>query len=95
VGDVTLVWREQDLPPVKTSPWLGLLLIFLMVMGMMMGALAWFGLTHGYHWEATTSPTPIVQPLQTVPTMTWEQQPALEGYTETGHPIYRVVIPAQ
>ena len=95
IGDVTLIWREQDLPPANASPWMGLLAIFLVVMIMLTGVLAWFGLTHGYRTENTDSPTPVIEPVQAIPTVMLEQPPLLEGYSEAEHPIYRIVIPTQ
>ena len=94
IGDVTLVWREQDAPAAQTGPWMGLLLIFMMVIMLLIGAWAWFGLTHSFRKEALTTPPPIVEPVH-APTMVLEQSPMLEGYSEAGHPVYRIVVPAR
>jgi len=88
IGDATFVWREQQAPVKQTSPWKGLLLIFLAVVTMLSAVFAWFGVTHTYQMDATTSPAlqaPITSP---------SQYSGFQGFSEAGHPIYLIVPPS-
>jgi len=91
VGDVTFIWQEQKAPATQTGPWKGLLLIFLAVMTIMSAIFAWFNFS-----SIQTQPVPpapratIISPASTTPVPV----PVLEGFSEAGHPVYRIVLPA-
>ncbi len=90
VGDVTFIWQEQKAHAPQTSPWKGLLLIFLAVMTIMSAVFAWFGFSVTQTTPAAPARSTIVSPTQTAP----NPGPVLEGINQEGHPVYKIVIPA-
>ena len=94
VGDVTFIWREQQAPAAQSSPWKGLLLIFLAVMTIMSAVFAWFGFNGGNQISSEiTRPAPPALVVTPPAVIESGPQPVLEGTSEAGHPIYRITLP--
>jgi hypothetical protein len=93
IGDITFIWREQT-TEVRTSPWRGLLIIFLVVMTMLSAIFAWFSFSNGYQIDlqgSSRSPSIVI----TTPSLQNDSQLQLQpdGHTEEGHPIFRIELP--
>ncbi len=95
IGDVIFIWKEQNASERITSPWRGLLILFLVVMTLLSSLLAWFRLSNGYHLDLSVMPTSRPAIIITTPDNRSgsELQLPPDGYTEEGHPIYRIELP--
>jgi hypothetical protein len=95
IGDVVFIWKEQSAPEANASPWRGLLIIFLVVMTLLSSILAWFRLSSGYQMSLSVLPTPRPAIIITTPGAQSESELMLppHGYTEEGHPVYRIELP--
>ena len=85
VGNVTMVWQEQDVVPTQGSPWMGLLSILLIVLMLMSGLFAWFYYT-GISQSALATPI-VAQQEDAKPKLHFQQ------LSKTGHPLYNIVVP--
>ena len=83
LGEAAFVWREQNAPTTQSSPWKGLLLIFLAVLTIFSAIFTWFGISNARLLETLRSDSAIES----------IQSPTLEGYNEAGHPIYFIELP--
>ena len=95
VGDVTFIWREHTAPDARSNPWQGLIIIFLVLLTMLSTIFAWFSFSNNYQMKLSVlqATRPAIIITSPVPQPESELQLTPDGYTEEGHPIYRIELP--
>ncbi len=87
VGNITMIWREQNAPISRQSPWKGLLIIFLAVVAMLSLVFGWYGFSNSRGVTSSPDSVPIENVIRHL-------TPEGGGENEDGHPVYHIELPS-
>ncbi len=96
IGEITFIWREENVEAKRASPWKGLMFIFLTVMVMLALIFLWFAYSMGFGLDSIAPPGYSRSHTQSAPSLlNGPHQPLTpERVDNMGHPIYRIVLPS-